>query len=404
MNLKQSLSLTQLQKPLPAAKQERISAIDLAERVFQIAAKAGEPYEGLTPKQWARKWLASSWFVLTKIEANSAAIPNASYNTNKVLANIKACAVQPIVVDLNKRRIGTAFGGFVPDVIVVDGKHRHMSEQMRGKELIDAWVGVKAVDYVNVKYGVSDVNAGADGKNSNKPLKKSWKIDAAMATAPGAITTNRPMPAQDVAQRSSAPNSPMPGVKSTGAPMKPFTKGQKPVVKAGGGGTGTSGTGGSTGATGGPGATDSGMNPNYMRAKKMKGSKLFPGLKKKVAASKPFPGLKSNGQDPSDRDGADPSDRNGDNDPSDRQQSPFYQSPGSGVGPRQPKSKGASNSDMQKILGQGKRVEEMFQRKRKEVEAVSPPGCENMVKGLKKSNVDNPWAVAWDAHNKGKCE
>lgn len=34
------------------------------------------------------------------------------------------------------------------------------------------------------------------------------------------------------------------------------------------------------------------------------------------------------------------------------------------------------------------------------VGAVSPPGMEHVVKGLKKSKVDNPWAVAWWLHDK----
>jgi hypothetical protein len=34
---------------------------------------------------------------------------------------------------------------------------------------------------------------------------------------------------------------------------------------------------------------------------------------------------------------------------------------------------------------------------------VAPPGKEDMVKALKKEkDVDNPWAVAWSAHNKDK--
>lgn len=38
-----------------------------------------------------------------------------------------------------------------------------------------------------------------------------------------------------------------------------------------------------------------------------------------------------------------------------------------------------------------------------EIEEVAPPGKEKMVKALKKDpNIDNPWAVAWAAHNKEK--
>lgn len=37
-----------------------------------------------------------------------------------------------------------------------------------------------------------------------------------------------------------------------------------------------------------------------------------------------------------------------------------------------------------------------------ELEEVTPPGYEKVVRALKKDkNVDNPWAVAWSMKNKG---
>lgn len=394
MDLKQSLTLVNLQKDdEPAAIEKRITAEELARRVFRIAAEAGEPYVGLTSKQWAKKWLASSEFVLTQIEASSVAAPRRrELNQNKVLSNVKASAVQPIVVDLNKRGIGSTSIGFVPEVIVVDGAHRQASQQIRGKEMIEAWVGVKAINKV-----LASLTVHASNGNGKRKPRLSTRMEAAMVNAPAPMTTNKtPVPAQDVAQRSSAPNSPMPGLKNTGTTMKPFTKGMEPKIYSTGGGSGASG--GTGGATGGPGGTNSGMNPNNIYSR--------------VKASDPSDKLEPGDlPDPSDREDTDV-------DPSDRDatgtnrkpaagtySSPSQQSPGSGVGPRTKPSKGASNSELSKTMkGDGKVIPTMYEKK-KRMAAVAPPGREQQVLKLKEKFGEDsavPFKIAWSQKNRKK--
>lgn len=150
-NLKQAVAMANLkQTTKKEAPQQRLSAIAIARRVFQLAAQAGHPFQGIKPEEWAKKWLASKEFVRTEIPASRAALPAAPANPNRVLQQMAASAdsLEPIVVDVNKREIGRSPGGFVPPVIVVDGKHRHVARTMQGHATIEAWVGVKALAQV----------------------------------------------------------------------------------------------------------------------------------------------------------------------------------------------------------------------------------------------------------------
>jgi hypothetical protein len=50
-------------------------------------------------------------------------------------------SAEPIVVDMNKNKIGLAHSGYFPTVIVVDGIDRHAAAQLQGRETVRAWVG-----------------------------------------------------------------------------------------------------------------------------------------------------------------------------------------------------------------------------------------------------------------------
>lgn len=331
MNINESLTMEKLQLRSTPKRDIKISASQIAKRIFRQSAEAGAPYEGMTSKKWAKKWLASPEFVLTTISARYAAptVPAPS-SVNKVIENMQAAsdALDPIVVDVNKNRVGGAHGsGYVPSVIIVDGKHRYFAELAKGRERIKAWVGVNALP------NVQRIEIAASAKRIRP---SGHKVDTQMLYA-AASSMPVQVPRQDVGDGGSAPTMRMPAVKSEGAPMEPFTKGQRPVVKA------TGGAAGGMGTTGGPGGNTSGANPNRLG--------IYSKRKMKADA------------DPSDRDSVvDPSDRNWPPDPSDRksgfpggQQDPTVQSPGSGVGNRTKPSTGASNSALSRV-GMGMRT------------------------------------------------
>lgn len=123
-------------------------AKDVARRVFELSAAFGEPYKG-RPDDWAKEWLASKRFTLVAVAPYQVAIPYANrIDRNKVLRTINASTdgtMEPIVVDVNKKSIGKTQSGYVPNVIVVDGKHRHKAQTAMGKDRILAWVGELAL-------------------------------------------------------------------------------------------------------------------------------------------------------------------------------------------------------------------------------------------------------------------
>src|ERR1039458_4101355 len=155
MNLEQSISQTELRAPVKVLKPKVKTALQVAKRVFELAANGGFPYKFQTPESWAKKWLKSNEFRLMEIDVaaaaalniNAAASPHAPKNPNRVshYVNCSVDSLDPIVVDVNKRGVGTSYLGYKPPVIVLDGKHRKMAQIRNGRTRILAWVGCRAM-------------------------------------------------------------------------------------------------------------------------------------------------------------------------------------------------------------------------------------------------------------------
>jgi len=132
-------------------QQQRISkekklAIELARDIFAEAEAREEPFLYHTPETWARKWLPSKRFQLVRMPLNAAANPCEPKGDNLVLKKIHAMESKPIVVDYNKQQIGKSLHGFVPQIVVIDGKHRFKAAALRGETHIMAWVGEVALE------------------------------------------------------------------------------------------------------------------------------------------------------------------------------------------------------------------------------------------------------------------
>jgi hypothetical protein len=154
MNLEDSIAYSNLMQAPKIVEPKKRSKVDVAKRVFQLAANGGFPYKYATPEGWARKWLTSREFTLMEIDihaaaslnVNAVASPHKPKNSNRVehYFHCSADALDPIVVDLNKRNVGKSYLGYVPEVIVLDGKHRKMAQLRQGRTKILAWVGCEA--------------------------------------------------------------------------------------------------------------------------------------------------------------------------------------------------------------------------------------------------------------------
>lgn len=459
MNLRDAITAETLSRPVPKdncpCDAARVSATQIARHVFATAEEQGAPFQGQTYEQWQKKWLGSKEFVLMDIVMNQVAVPMPPLNKNKVLEYVKASATSlaPIVVDVNKQQVGrTPTSGYVPPVIVVDGKHKYVAAKLQGRARVRAWVGMKALRFLTDGGNSLTIAAAA----ASVQLHPQTTMDVTLSLYAGMGGT--PIPRQDVGDGGSQPTMKMPSVKSTGKAMEPYTKGQKPEIqskhskdcdcaacskkmKAGkltvgaGGGAGGAGAGAGGGTGGAGGMGQSGLNPTRV-------------------------GFESSA-DPSDtKSVVDPSDTKYPPDPSDRKMgkypepqtstgkcetndtesdgfehpkrpvgpassSPFYQSPGSGVGPRQQSSTGATGSDLSRSgkMGQPKpkggatrsdlsrvmnssdqkgaalKVDKMWQKKKK-MEAVAPPGFSesDMHKLKRKYGTTSAFKVAWSIH------
>jgi len=116
-------------------------AASLAKELFAEAEWRGDPFIYHTPDTWRKKWLPSQRFYLMRLPLNAAASPCDPRGRNLVLKKIHAREDKPIIVDYNRNQVGRTRYGYVPQVIVIDGKHRFEAAHLRGDTHIAAWVG-----------------------------------------------------------------------------------------------------------------------------------------------------------------------------------------------------------------------------------------------------------------------
>jgi len=446
MNLEQSVSLEGL-KLVPKVKpaKQKMSALQMARHIFKISAAAGHPYRNITPEQWARKWLVSPVFILAEVETDKVALIRTPRNINKVLTDLAASAShqEPVVVDMNRNRLA-AKSGFVPKVIAVDGAHRAYGEYLRGRDLIKAWVGSKALERIRPEplFAESEVQNFGITEQGTK-----ISTAATLYAAQGMPS----VPRQDVGDGGSQPTGRMPTVMRSGAPDgSTYIKNRGVKAKSNGHAKDCKCAecredmaAGGAGGMGGPGASmgqGSGPTPKFnakAKLEKMK-ARRTPEAESSGHLNEPDPSDEDVPPSPSDtKQAVDPSDRlNYEDEPQHNppgvkgwssemrgKNNPVSDSPGSGVGPRLKPDRGASNSELQRsmkakgcsdcpsIFASAKHVTKIWNDFKAAVangykprmEAKAPPGCEAAVMGLKKSKVDNPFAVAWWMKNQGRC-
>jgi hypothetical protein len=335
MNLNGAVELTKLRGRV--IERNSLPALEVAKRVFEISARSGEPYENTTPEEWRKDWLASDRFVLAEIGVEQVGIPYAKkINKEKVRRIISASAdgeMEPIVVDMNRQQIGRTPLGYVPKVIVVDGKHRHRGHLDMGKDRILAWVGEKAMTELEQRKngGNRFVIAASSPRSYGETVPMSNLIATATLYSAVSVKPSSAITRQDTGDGGSRP-----------------TGGTQTMKWEAAGGAG--GMGGSLGG-------GSGSNPATMRVQSN-------GARSSGSLDKPDPSDTKVPPDPSDeKTFVDPSDRLNWN--PDKPQvcapgcemdhehefgDPELESPGSGVGPDMPPDWGAKNSEFHKAM------------------------------------------------------
>lgn len=151
MNITQANDIANLRHREPEVKPKTATAQEVAEFVFAAADEKNNPFLYLMPEEWKQKWLPSKKFVLMNMPIACAALPTQPRDEEWVLTRIHAKATHPVVVDMNKNGVGKASVGFVPPVIVLDGKHRFKAAALRGDSHILAWVGEDAVKEIQAQ-------------------------------------------------------------------------------------------------------------------------------------------------------------------------------------------------------------------------------------------------------------
>lgn len=177
MNLLQAVDFAKLRTPGPLKVERKVkTAEDIAEFVFEAAEEKQQPFLYQMPNDWRNKWLKSKNFVLMSLPITCAALPTQPKDPEWVLTRIHAKADHPIVVDVNKNKIGKASTGFIPPVVVLDGKHRFKAASLRGDSHILAWVGEEAVDLIEEKLTLAAGGPGSGRRPEGGVLAKQHEL------------------------------------------------------------------------------------------------------------------------------------------------------------------------------------------------------------------------------------
>jgi hypothetical protein len=215
MNLQEAVSMQPLYlpQPLPVIPKTRTKhqvgrrVSDMAHMIKQRLTIAAGSGEYLTGEQWADRWLSSKKFVLMEVDINAAACCSNPAHPDRVkhFINAGTMADEPIVIDLNKRKRGMTALGYIPEIVVLDGKHRTTAARQRGEVRIMAWVGTKALKRMAL-IGPPKKNGNGNGiiKAIGSPLSTACQLRAAVG-----MSRPEPVGLQDTGEAGSRPHDTM---------------------------------------------------------------------------------------------------------------------------------------------------------------------------------------------------
>lgn len=177
-NLQSAMSQAELMMPPVGIPLKTRTKLQVAKRVFTLAAAGGFPYTGMSYQDWAKKWLTSDTYRLMEIDINAAASPHLPKNPERVAFRLLCGSesMDPIVVDLNKQKTGKSHLGYIPKIVVLDGKHRKQAQMLQGHTRILAWVGCKAEKHLQNKRVINNL----DFRNVTPAVGKGVTIQASL--------------------------------------------------------------------------------------------------------------------------------------------------------------------------------------------------------------------------------
>lgn len=111
-----------------------------AQEIARLTIKASSQRE-----KWLKENVVSREFTLVDIPIGSAAV--LSYNNIEIKASLSE---QPIIVDINKKRLGQSPSGFIPKVLVIEGSGHYNAQRLSGKKIVKAWVGAEALKVMRI--------------------------------------------------------------------------------------------------------------------------------------------------------------------------------------------------------------------------------------------------------------
>ena len=371
MNLQAAQDLAKLREPQQVSVQPKVkTAVQVARRIFQLAAAGGFPYKNHTPESWAKKWMSSKTFMLMEIDINAAASPHMPKNPTRVqhYMHCSKDSFDPIVVDVNKRKVGKTLLGYTPEVVKLDGKHRSAALLAQGHTKVLAWVGCKAAKKIKPSK-IMEVNASAvTTPTFDTPSKigTAYQLFASVVPSVGI-----PSIRQDSGEGGSRPKDHLHSGKGL---FKKKVKAKVEECDA-------------CGARSSGSLVDDSSNSDHKIPPDSSDTKQAVDTSDQLG----WDGRQANVYAPGTRPGY-----------ADQFGSPNFQAPGSGVGQRV-KNTGASNSDFSRELrAKGTKIPKIWNKK-KRVKAVAPPGREAQVKALKpKVGKKAAFKIAWSQHNDGK--
>lgn len=137
MDIRGSMDLEQLSTPSISKASQKVKKISAEEVVRNVISASHDR------KKWLSEHVTSKEFMLADIPLNSVAALNSFDGKLDLRASLDE---DPIVVDVNKKKVGRTSGksGFIPSVIVIHGAGKHAAMRLKGKATIKAWVGAEA--------------------------------------------------------------------------------------------------------------------------------------------------------------------------------------------------------------------------------------------------------------------
>lgn len=151
--INQAIGMAKLleQKPKTIVSNINKTPSEISTSVFAMASIEGRSFGNSTQEEWRKKYLTSRSFILAEVPMASIALPVKVSNSNLIQRLLSEAAnLKPVIVDVNRHKIGKTKSGFVPKIMLIDGAERFEAAALRGETKILSWIGADAADILDI--------------------------------------------------------------------------------------------------------------------------------------------------------------------------------------------------------------------------------------------------------------